>query len=88
MDPLETLLYCELLFLYFVLMVHKRRYFNLSPVSFSTAKNFGCRELARALGDKGVIDFADVEHVIMKGMLFFSFQLNCLLFFLFYRETC
>jgi len=32
-----------------------------------------CRELARVLGEKGVIVFSDVEHVIMKSMFFFIF---------------
>ena len=42
------------------------------------------RELARALGDKGVIDFSQVEHVILKSMLsmpfcFLVFQCTALL---------
>ncbi|KAF3451696.1 hypothetical protein FNV43_RR07792 [Rhamnella rubrinervis] len=31
------------------------------------APGLGFKELARVLGDKGVIDFSDVEHVIMKN---------------------
>lgn len=34
------------------------------------------RELARALWDKGLIDFSQVEHVILKSMLLFPFFLS------------
>lgn len=34
---------------------------------------FWCRELARGLGEKGVIVFSDFEHVILKGMPIFLF---------------
>lgn len=36
---------------------------------------FGCRELARVLGEKGVIVFSDVEHVILKST---PISFNCL----------
>ncbi|MED6121092.1 hypothetical protein PIB30_026838 [Stylosanthes scabra] len=36
------------------------------PNSFSYCSGICRRELTRALGDKGLIDFSRVEHVILK----------------------
>lgn len=35
---------------------------------FLIGRIFTCRELARKLGEKGAIDFSDVEHVILKSI--------------------
>lgn len=40
-----------------------------------------CREFAKELGEKGIIVFSDVEHVVLKGMLctliIFRIVLSC-----------
>ena len=39
---------------------------------FNFFEVFGCSELARVLGEKGVIVFSDVEHVILKSTFLIS----------------
>ena len=81
MDLSETLLCCKhslltLLVVGFVLCFLKLC-FCVEGVLFCFC--FWCRELARSLGEKGVIVFSDFEHVIQKGIS--SFVLLCCVFF-------
>lgn len=49
---------------------------------FSTVCYFWCRELARGLGEKGVIVFSEFENVIQKGIIFCLIILLGIFFYL------